>query len=504
MSHTLIQDALFTAKSSRELDRLAREQQGIAGTVLMKRAARAALAELLDAFGTPSLLTVFCGSGNNGGDGYVLAALAAEKNITVQCIELGASLGEDATQAKQFAEQARVSFRQADSHFELDQGVIVDSLLGTGYEGELREPYAKAIALINDSGLPVLAMDIPSGLNCDTGAVASVAVKADMTLTFIAAKQGLFTGRGPSLCGEVIYDSLEVEEDILNQVIPSAALMDLDELLGQLPEDDADLYKNQRGHGMVIGGDHSFGGAVIIAVEGCLKVGAGLASVATRPEHVSAVLARQPEVMACGVTSGQQLEPLLDRPSVLIIGPGLGLSSWSEQLMQKAVAANLPMVIDADGLNILAQGRVVPKPDGSQWVLTPHVGEAARLLGVTVAEIQSDRFAAVSQLQQKYNAVVLLKGPGTLVSNSQGKPIKICPYGNSSMATAGMGDMLSGIIGGLMAQGLSPQMAAELGCCLHSSAADMAAEDQGSRGLVTSDLLPYIRSLLNSLDQEAL
>ena len=504
MSHTLIQDALFTAKSVRELDRLAIEEQGIPGIVLMKRAGRAVLSELLDAFGAPSLLSVFCGSGNNGGDGYIVAALAAEKNIAVRCFEMGGSLSADTALAKQFAEQANVSFYAIDKDIELDQGVVVDSLLGTGFSGDLRQPCADVIRLINESGLPVVAVDIASGLNSDTGAVHSIAVQADITLTFIGAKQGLFSGRGPAVSGEVIYDSLDVEDDIFQQVDASAELMDLHDLLEQLPEPEVDAYKTQRGHSMVVGGDHGFGGAAIMAAEACLKVGAGMASVATRPEHVAGVLARQPEIMACGVTSGQQLEPLLEHPTVLVVGPGLGRSPWSEQLMQKAVAANLPMVIDADGLNILAEGRVVPKPDGSQWVLTPHMGEAARLLGLTVAEIQADRFSAVAQLQQKYNAVVLLKGPGTLISSPQGAPIKVCPYGNPAMATAGMGDILSGIIGGLMAQGLSPQLATELGCCLHSSAADLAAAEKGARGMVASDLLPYIRDLLNNVGQESL
>ena len=501
MSHTLIQDALFTAKTVRDLDRLAIEKQGIPSIVLMKRAGRAVLSELLDAFGTPSLLNVFCGGGNNGGDGYIVAALAAEKKIAVRCFEMGGKLGADAAQARQFAEQANVRFCSIDGSAELDQGVVVDSLLGIGLRGDLRQPYVDAIELINGSGLPVVAVDIPSGLDSDTGAVRGAVVQADITVTFIGAKQGLFSGRGVAVCGEIIYDSLEVDEELFSQVEASAELMDLFTLLEQLPELDADAYKTQRGHSMVVGGDHGFGGAAIMAVEACLKVGAGMVSVATRPEHVTAVLARQPEVMAFGVASGQQLEPLLDRPSVLVTGPGLGRSSWSEQLMQKAVAADLPMVIDADGLNILAQGRVVPNPDGSQWVLTPHVGEAARLLGVTAADIEADRFAAVTQLQQKYDAVILLKGPGTLVSSSDGEPIKICPYGNPAMATAGMGDVLSGVIGGLMAQGLTAQKAAELGCCLHSSAADMAAAENGSRGLVASDLLPYIRKLLNNAEQ---
>jgi NAD(P)H-hydrate epimerase len=496
MSHKLIQDALFNAKSVRELDRLAIEEEGIAGIVLMKRAGRAVLQELLEHYGAPSLLTVFCGGGNNGGDGYIVAALAAEKHIPVQVFELSEVLSGDAAIARQYAEQAKVLCTVFDPSLDIVEGVIVDSLLGTGYQGQLRSSYAEAIQIINDSGLPVLAVDIPSGLQADNGAVAELSVQADVTVTFIGAKPGLFSGRGPGVCGEVIYHSLDVPETIFDQVEPDAELMDLAELLDYLPQLDIDAHKTQRGHTMVVGGDRGFGGAAIMAAEASARLGSGMTTVATRPEHIGAMLMRQPEVMACAVVSGQELEPLLERPNVLVVGPGLGRSSWSEQLLQKAVAAKLPTVLDADGLNIVAEGRVVPKPDGSQWVLTPHCGEAARLLNVTVAEIEADRFAAVRQLQEKYAGVVVLKGPGTLIAGP-GELIKVCPYGNPAMATAGMGDILSGVIGALIAQGFDLQTAAELGCCLHSSAADMAVEELGSRGLVATDILPYINRLLN-------
>jgi NAD(P)H-hydrate epimerase len=496
MSHNLIQDALFSAKSVAQLDRIAIEEQGIAGIILMKRAGRALLDELLESFGSPSLLSIFCGSGNNAGDGYIVAALAAAKNIPVQVVELSAKLSPDAAQAKQYAEQANVSFVAFDSSVDIAEGVIVDSLLGTGFYGELRQQYGEAIQLINDCGLPVVAADIPSGLNPDSGHIAEVAVAADITVTFIGAKQGLFTGKGPAVCGEVIFHSLDVPEQIFDQVPATAELLDLFELMDLMPQLSIDGHKAQRGHAMVIGGDHGFGGAVIMAAEASLQVGAGLTSMATRPEHIAPMLTRQPEVMACPVVSGQELEPLLGRATVLVVGPGLGRSPWSEQLLQKAVAAGLPMVVDADGLNIIAEGRVVPNPDGSQWVLTPHAGEAARLLGISVADVQADRFAAVRQLQEKYSAVVLLKGPGTLIAGAN-EIIKVCPYGNPAMATAGMGDILSGLIGGLIAQGCDLQTAAELGCCLHSSAADLAVQDYGLRSLTATDLLPQLGNLLN-------
>ena len=496
MSHNLIQDALFKAKSVAELDRIAIQERQIPSIQLMKRAGRSLLNELLETLGTPSLLTVFCGSGNNAGDGYIVAALAAAKAIPVQVVELAEKLSGDAASAKQFAAEAGVCFVPFDENLSIEEGIIVDSLLGTGFNGELRQPYGEAIQLMNDAGLPLVAADIPSGLNADTGHIAEVAVQADITVTFIGAKQGLFTGQGPAVCGEIVLDSLDVPTDIYAEVPATAELLNLGDLLDYLPPLSIDGHKSQRGHAMIVGGERGYGGAAIMAAEACLKTGAGMTSLATRPEHVSPMLVRQPEVMASPVVSGQELEPLLERPEVLVVGPGLGRSSWSEQLLQKAVAAGIPMVLDADGLNILAEGRVVANPDGSQWVLTPHVGEAARLLDTSVAEVQADRFAAVRQLQEKYGAVVLLKGPGTLIAGPD-EIVKVCPYGNPAMATAGMGDILSGVIGSLIAQGCDLQTAAELGCCLHSSAADLAFEVQGQRGLVATDLVNHLTSLLN-------
>jgi len=493
-----IQDNLYSVETVRQLDVAAINNLEGRAIRLMKRAGKVAFDEMLEAFGHPTLVNLFCGCGNNAGDGYILAALAAQRRIPVRVIELGtiSKFSAETLQARDFATQAKVSITAFDSSVEVSEGIIVDALLGIGCNGALRDQYAQAVAVINDASLPVLAIDIPTGLNADTGSVVDIAVKADYTVTFIGAKKGLFTGRGPALCGEIVYDSLEICDTLFDNFQPAAQLMDLHDLMESFPEVEGDVYKNQRGHCMVIGGDQGYGGAVTMAAEAALRVGSGLTSVATQPQHITAVLARCPEVMACGVISGQQLEPWLDRPTTLVVGPGLGRSAWSEQLLQKAVATGLPTVLDADALNILAQGRVVSALEGHQWVLTPHAAEAARLLDVTVAEIQADRFAAVQEIQQKYNAVVLLKGAGTLIAGRD-SVIKVCPYGNSAMATAGTGDLLSGIIGGLIAQGMSLQMAAELGCCLHSAAADMAVEALGFRGISATDLLSYIRQLLN-------
>ena len=499
MSHYLIQQALFDAKTVGELDQLACQKGNISPFELMSRAGDGAFAELLENFGRPDCIHVFCGAGNNGGDGYIIASLAAHEKISVRVYELGnpARMSDETKLARQQCVDANIIFESFDSSCNLSEGIIVDSLIGTGFKGVLRDEFAIAIECINSSLLPVLAVDIPSGLASDTGAVQEVAVKADITVTFVAPKQGLFTGRGTALCGDIVYDSLDIPADILQQRLPSAELMSVDDLLEYLPEPEADVHKSQRGHCMVIGGDHGTGGASLLAAQSCLQVGAGVVSHATRPEHVSASLVRQPEIMACGVVSGQELEPLLDRPTVLVVGPGLGRSSWSEQILQKAMSMDVPMVVDADALNIIADGRVVTNIANRSWVMTPHPGEAARLLGVSVTEIETDRFAAVRKLQQKYNAVILLKGAGTLIYGDQTRPIQVCPYGNPAMATAGMGDILSGVIGGLIAQGMDLFTATELACCLHSKAADMAVDKLGHRGLVASDVLTFVRAILN-------
>ncbi len=499
MSHYLLEQLLFDAKTVKQLERRSVASGAVTEFDLMVKAGSFAYAELREAFGTRKRLHVFCGSGNNGSDGYIIAQLAALDKLTVSLYEFGnaENMSTDAKAARQRCVDANVSFEPFTVTTDLSDGVIVDSLLGTGLSGPLREQVAEAIECINSSMLPVLAVDIPSGLCADTGHVDGIAVRADLTVTFIAAKQGLFTGRGPAMCGDIVYDSLEIDEAILQRRAPATALMSLDDLIDYIPELAVDGHKYQRGHCMVVGGDHGSGGAAILAAQSSLIAGAGVISLVSREQHIAACLTRQPEIMACSVASGQQLEPLLDKPSVLVLGPGLGQSSWSEQLLQKAMAVNLPMVVDADALNILSQGRVVCDFSDRRWVLTPHPGEAARLLGVSVADIERDRFSAVRAIQQKYSAVVILKGAGSLVLGTRSNTINICPYGNPAMATAGMGDLLSGIIGGLLAQGVDMDTAAELGCCIHGAAADLAVDQRGHRGFVASDILEFLPTILN-------
>ena len=523
-----ISNRLYTASAVRELDRRAIEDEGIPGIVLMKRAGREAFEALLARWPAPEKITVFCGGGNNGGDGYIIAGLAQQQLIPVEIIYLAdeQKLSGDAHRAWAFANAAGVAMQcwqgyqsntSESSTAALAGGVIVDALLGTGISGEVRADYRAAITSINQSGLPVLAADIPSGLCSDTGAVRGIAVQAAMTVSFIGIKVGLLTGRGPALVGELKYRNLAVPdivyEDTADKPMPLAAQrLELETLLPAFPQRQRDAHKGRFGHVLVIGGDKGYGGAVAMAAEAALRIGAGLVSVATRPEHVPALLARRPELMVKGVISGQELETHLQGPTLIVIGPGLGRSPWSEQMLQKAIGSGLPMVVDADALNILSEGRVGANArvdvgdDVSNWVLTPHPGEAARLLACSNADIQADRLAACRDIAEKYSATVLLKGAGTLIADSamardkgsvDGRPLWLCPYGNPGMASGGMGDVLAGVIGGLLAQGLDASTATCLGACLHSVAADRAAEENGEKGLLASDLFTPLRHLVN-------
>ncbi|MDO3387303.1 NAD(P)H-hydrate dehydratase [Gilvimarinus sp. SDUM040013] len=492
----MIANQLYTAADVRALD-AAFIESGVPATQLMKRAGRAAFEAMLARFGEPEEITIYCGAGNNAGDGFVVAALAAARRTPVTVIVVGdvEKLSPEASAAYQYARQEGVIMMPPGPA--PAAGLIVDALLGTGLSGNVRPEYQRAIEQVNASGLPVVALDVPSGLVADTGDVAGVAIKAVLTITFIGVKRGLVTGRGAALCGELVFEDLGAPESIYQSRHPAAVKADYAALRAALPPREADAHKGCFGHVMVIGGDTGRGGAAIMAAEAAARSGAGLVSLATRPEHVCAALARRPEVMTCGVISGQELEPWLARPSVLVVGPGLGESPWSEQMLQQALATDLPLILDADALNLIAKGRLwTAGKTRDNWILTPHPGEAATLLGETTAFIGRDRYAAIADLQGRYGGVVVLKGAGSLVA-SEGAPVSVVTAGNPGMASGGMGDVLSGVLGALVAQGVELSAAAGLGVSLHAHAADLAAEERGQQSMLATDLLDYIGVLLS-------
>ena len=511
---------LYTAAEVRLLDKITIEQFGIPGFTLMQSAASIAFNKLMEKWPQTRHVQVFAGAGNNAGDGYLLASLAKVQGLSTEVITLSdpEKLQGDAKLAAQWAVKQQVvitHFSDFDVEHEKDHAhpVVVDALLGIGLDRKVTGNYAKAIEFINKADRPVLAIDIPSGLSADTGACLGVAVKANVTVTFIGLKQGLLTNQAGDYVGELIFHRLDVPDQVFTSESspkPAAQRIDINSTSAMLAPREAASHKGSHGHVLVIGGDSSFGGAVIMAAEAAVRSGAGLVSVITRSAHRPALLARRPEVMVLGTEDDNtNIDDLISKATTIVIGPGLGRGSWARCLMQKAlyaqIAADKPLVIDADALHLLAEKREqgsAEKGTGikrDNWILTPHPGEAAALLNRSISEIQGDRYAAVRQLNATWGGACLLKGSGSLICTAEKSQQKLflCSEGNAGMATGGMGDVLSGIVGSLVAQGNSLESSLCAGVCIHGEAADLSMQADGQRGMAATDLMLFIRQLVN-------
>lgn len=485
---------LYTVEQVRALDHRAIHDLSIPGFELMNRAATAAFACLRRQWPQVRRMVVFCGPGNNGGDGYLLASLAHGAGLGVEVVEISDQAPGDAALAR----DAWLRHRGVTQRWQQDASlpnadVYVDALYGTGFN---RMPDAATSALIeriNASNIPVLALDVPSGLNADTGHCPGAAIRAQVTISFIAAKRGMYTGQAATKVGTLHVDTLGLP-DILWQGMPADASL-LDAM--HLGPRTRDAHKGDAGHALAIGGDHGTAGAIRMCGEAALRSGAGLVSIATRAENLIALNSARPELMAHSVHGPQELEPLLARATVLAVGPGLGQGAWGHALWLTALDSGKPLVLDADGLNLLAREQ---RRFTSSAVLTPHPGEAARLLEKSTADVQLDRFASARELAQRYGAVVVLKGAGSLIANPDGR-LDVCTWGNPGMASGGMGDLLTGVIAALMAQGCPAWDAARIGVGLHARAGDVAAR-KGERGLLASDLLEPLRALANGIEHD--
>ena len=481
--------SLYLAAQVREIDRITIDERRIPGLTLMRRAADACVSALIQRWPEPAKVAVLCGSGNNAGDGFIIAGLLANRGVQTSVGLVGRmpEADSDAGAACRFCRDSGVGVVTASEAMH-DADVIVDALLGTGITGALRPGYAEVIAAVNRGSWKVLSVDLPSGLSSDTGNLQGSAVRADVTVTFIGRKLGLLTADGPEVTGELLFADLDVPDDVLAEVEPAATVLDFESLVRRLPARHRNSHKMSHGHLLIVGGDEGMGGAVLMAAESAIMTGSGLVSVATHPANVSAILARRPEVMPQGVKGTDDLEALLDRSTAVVLGPGLGQGGFGQALFDAVLATDKPLVLDADGLNLLSE-----KPHRrDNWVLTPHPGEAGRLLS---ARVQEDRLSAALELTSKFGGVALLKGAGTLISD--GERVSLVPYGNPAMAVAGMGDVLSGVIGSLLAQTGEQLFATQLGAVVHSLAADIMAGSEGELGLLASELIPQMRRLLN-------
>ncbi|WP_296248749.1 NAD(P)H-hydrate dehydratase [uncultured Stenotrophomonas sp.] len=483
---------LFDIAAARQIDGQATAALGGDAYLLMQRAGHAAWQTALQYWPQARRIVVVCGPGNNGGDGYVLARHARQSGRDVSVLHLP-----EASPRTALAQRACTDYLAVGGHVEIaphclqQADLIVDALYGIGFSRAPDTEDAALIAAMNAAPAPVFALDVPSGVDALSGNVAGAAVRAARVLQFIVPHQGLHTGAALEHAGQRLLADLGVPAVAFDGVSASALRWARPQLLRMLPPRRLNTHKGESGHVLCVGGNHGSGGAVMLAAEAALRSGAGLCSVATRALHVAPLLARCPEAMVHAVDSSGDFAPLLARAAVIALGPGLGQDDWAHALWSAVLASGKPLVLDADGLNLLAtEPRPLP-----QAILTPHPGEAARLLGTDTASIQRDRFAAAHALAARHAAVVVLKGAGTVIA-APGQLPRVIAAGNPGMAVGGMGDLLTGAIAAVLAQGLSLFDAASTGALLHSLAGDAAAAE-GERGLLPRDLLPHLRALAN-------
>ena len=486
--------ALYSTAQVRALDAHAIGQLGIPGYTLMKRAGEASLRYLRTRWPMAHRVVIVCGGGNNGGDGYVLARFAQAAGLTVSVLSATAP-----DELRGDARQAHADFRAsggaisafAPEHLGAGE-VIVDALLGTGLAGGVRAELMAVIRAINDSRVPVFALDVPSGLDADTGTAAGDAIRADATVTFVGLKTGLFVGDGPEFAGTVFFDDLELTEAAPPGLTPRLTRIVEAEIHAALPRRRRSANKGDFGRVLIVGGGSGMPGATRLAGEACLRVGAGLVTVAVAADNVTAIAAGRPELICVPLSSDAALAQAMSRADVIAVGPGLGRSAWARDALGAVLESGKPLVVDADALNLLAEGGARAREG---WILTPHPGEAGRLLGVEVPIVQHDRLAALDRLIERFHGIVVLKGAGTLVGTRNSIP-GVCERGNPGMATAGTGDVLTGVITGILAQCADPWAAARAGVLVHAMAGDAAARG-GERGVLASDLVRELQHCVN-------
>lgn len=490
---------LYNAATLRQWETQACAALGGEAFALMRRAGEAAWRCLLQHWPNAQRLLVVCGPGNNGGDGYVLAQHASQSGREVHVLRLQAHVPRS-----ELARRACAQYQSAGGSVVVYQGdvpeadVLVDAIFGIGLDRAVDGETTALIAQLNHHAAPVLALDVPSGVISDTGAVPSAAIRATRTLQFLGNHTGLRTGRALDLCGALETAPLDVPAE-LRAGLPAAWLADARHPPELPPRRDRDSHKGGHGHVLCIGGDAGYGGAALLCCDAALRAGAGLVSLATRAATARAALVRRPECMAHAVDSRHALQPLLQRCDVIAIGPGLGQSAWSRELLHSALAAGKPLVIDADALNLLAAEPAL-RGQFRDAILTPHPGEAARLLASDTAGVQTNRFAAAQELADTFAAVTVLKGAGSIVA-APGRIPCVIGAGNPGMAVGGMGDALTGAIAAMRAQGLPAFEAACAGAWLHAMAGDAVAQAQGEAGLLPSDLIAQLPRVLHAQAQ---
>ena len=499
---------IVSSEQVKALEPKAAQIAGCSMFALMQRAGETAFQTLRKEWPKAQTIIVVAGNGNNAGDGYVLAKLAKQQGmqVVVVCQEPKRDLVGDAKQAQSDWQKvggetlkfSEMSYEQCD--------VIVDALLGTGVTGEVKPDFQAVVLQINQTGVPVLSIDLPSGMHANTGIALPICIKADVTVTFVATKPGLVSGIGKEFCGKVIFADLAIGKEFFGIAHNDAQLVNW-QMLQALKARPVHGNKGTFGKLLCIGGNQGMPGAIRLSGESALRCGVGLVKVYCHESSSLAISAARPEIMLVH----KDLDAALHWCSCIVVGPGLGQDDWAHQQFSRLLAHlklhPKPLVIDADALNLLAAmaddadllDTLAKLPS---LVLTPHPGEASRLLQSNITKIESNRYLASKIIAQKYNAICVLKGAGTIIQTCgphQESQSWVCNGGNPGMATAGMGDLLTGVMGAFLAQGFNPEQAAVYSVCAHAEAGDRIAIQYGQRGMIASDLLQPLRAIVNGL-----
>ncbi len=513
---------IVTAHQMRELDRRTIQEAGVPGHVLMERAGAGVAAAMEDMFGPMkgTTVTIFCGKGNNGGDGLVAARLLRRKRVNVQVCLLAHARdlkGDAKLMYQRFVKgTGRSHLVRVPSPDRIRQlvrrsHVLVDALLGTGTSAPVTGLYREAIHAMNASAVPVVAVDMPSGIDTDTGATLGAAVRASLTVTFGNPKLGLFLGPGIDHTGAMRRVGIGIPDRYVEDLRIPLELLTPAAVRPWLPTRRASAHKGTFGHAGIIAGSPGKGGAAALAATSALRSGAGLVTVAA-PAGVQASLeSRVMEVMTLPLPETgdrtlsrhalPQLHAFMQSRSAIGMGPGLSTHAETAEVIRTLIAqCDRPSVIDADALNALVGQTGILRSCPIPPIVTPHPGEMARLLGAPTAEpVNRNRLGIAQDFARAHSSIVVLKGARTIIAHPDG-PTAISPTGNPGMATAGMGDVLTGVIAGLLAQGLAPWEAAQSGVYLHGLAGDLAVEEYGHAGLMAGDLLRYLpRAMMHVL-----
>ena len=513
--HQKLPKKLYRADQMPILEQLAMKKLALNTFDLMILAGTAVYRILKSNYPLVRKLIIFVGSGNNAGDGYIVAGRAKSAGMRVEVIQLCGieKLAGIALKAHAYAKSSGVETRSFDTRLlhgcsSHQETLIVDAILGVGINKFVTGLYEKAISLINASNHPVISVDLPSGLNADTGRAMGIAVKADITVSFIGLKQGLLTGEGLDYSGRVYLERFDIPDNVYSSKSspkPSSSRIDINYVQGRLKAREKSAHKGDHGHVVVLGGDKGFGGAGIMAAEAAQRAGAGLVTLVTRSEHKTAALVRCPELMVIGEEDEKNWGGILKRASCIVVGPGLGTNEWGRSILSTVIEQkeinHTPVLFDADALTLLSEQENILKTfETHNAVFTPHPGEAARLLRCSTEYVESDRFRTIKELVKLLGGTCLLKGSGSLTSSEDATDIiYLCSEGNAGMASGGMGDVLSGIVASLIAQGLSCADALNCGICIHGEAGDLASRAKGQRGLRATDLFPFLTKLLNTV-----